>query len=91
MELYSGDMLDFNITLRFIESIGGFTVREQSQNRYMMTSIFLVFFFKFICSLRNQMLLFTECYVIQLALQCDFTLNFLFTIVLTENYFSLIK
>lgn len=45
MEVYSGDMLDFNITLRFIESISGFTVQEQSQNRYMMTSIFLGFFF----------------------------------------------
>lgn len=86
MEVYSSDMLDFNITLKFIESIWGFTVQEQSQNRYVTTPIFLVLF-KFIFFLRNQMLLFTELYVIQLALQCDFTFHFLFPIVLTEDYF----
>lgn len=86
MEVYSSDILDFNITLKFIEDIWGFTVQEGSQNRYVMNPNFLILF-KFIFYLKKQMLLFTEWYVIRLAPQCDFSLHFLFITLLVKDYF----
>jgi len=86
MEVYSTDILDFNIALKIIEGIWGFTVQEQSQSRYVVIPFFLVLF-KLFFSLRNQKLLFTEWYVIRSALQCDFTLHFLFTALAINYYF----